>query len=653
MELGGASVVAVPADTDDETIQRVVRRAAVVPLLAALAQTTGDPSLLRDDLRPDPAEMRNPDGGLTADQVAAGRELALETVLALRDAAQAGVTEVREDAGPVPTDAELRRLMDFLTGEHPSDDYLALLHEELGTSGADERAPDWRADQLAPGREVRVVVIGAGMSGLLAAHRLDQAGIDHVIIEKNPEVGGTWLENVYPGCRVDVPNHLYSYSFAQRRDWPQHFSTQSTLLGYFRSFAEQFALRDRIRFSTEVTSCTFDEQTGRWQVALATPDGGRETLVADAIVSAVGQLNRPKLPAIEGRDEFAGPSFHSARWDDSIKLDGQRVAVIGTGASAIQLIPEVADRAAELLVFQRTPNWFVPAPDYHANLSDDTLWLMDHVPNYSQWYRFWLFWRLSEGILPAAEVEPDWDGDPRSVGARSDELRQLLTMYLELTFGDDPDLLGKVVPQYPPLAKRMLLDNGIWPTTLKRDDVHLISDPIERITAEGVVTGDGRTHPVDVIIYATGFEASRFLMPMQVTGRGGVDLHERWADDPHAYLGITVPDFPNLFCLYGPNTNLVANGSIIFFSECEVRYALGCLRLLLETGHQSLDCRPEVLEAYGEWVDAANSQMAWGASDVNSWYKNAAGRVTQNWPSSLLEFWTRTRAPDPADYTLT
>ncbi len=643
--------MAIPADADDETIRRAVRRSAVVPLLVALAQTTGDLSLLGDDLRPDPAEMRNPDGGLTADQRAAGQEVALEIVLALRDGARGGATLDRGAGRRVPTDDELRPLMDFLTGEHPSDDYLALLHEELGTSGADERAPDWRADQLDPDRTLRVVVIGAGMSGLLAAHRLDQAGIDHVIIEKNDDVGGTWLENVYPGCRVDVPNHLYSYSFAQRRDWPQHFSTQSTLLDYFRSFAQDQALDGNIRFSTEVTSCTFDEGSGRWQVALATPDGGAEMLVADAVISAVGQLNRPKLPVIDGLDTFAGPSFHSARWDDSVKLDGRRVAVIGTGASAIQLIPEVADRAEELLVFQRTPNWFVPAPDYHANLSDDTHWLMDHVPNYSQWYRFWLFWRLSEGILPAAEVEPGWSGDPRAVGARSDELRQLLTMYLEFTFGDDRELLAQVVPQYPPLAKRMLLDNGIWPNTLKRDDVTLISDPIERITPDGVVTADGRTHPVDVIVYATGFEASRFLMPMGVTGRGGADLHERWADDPHAYLGITVPGFPNLFCLYGPNTNLVANGSIIFFSECEVRYTLGCLRLLLETGHQWLDCKPDVYESYGAWVDAGNAKMAWGASEVNSWYKNAAGKVTQNWPSTLLEFWSRTRQPDPDDYS--
>ncbi len=643
-------------DADDETIRRAVRRGALTPLLVALAHATGDWSLLADDLRPDPAQVRDPDGGVSAEQRLEGQERVVETLQRLRREAAAspgGSGEVVATRAATPDDADLRRLMAFLTGEDPSDDYLALLREELDASGADLRAPSWRLYQLDPDRALRVVVIGAGMSGLMAAHRLDQAGVDHVVIEKNPEVGGTWLENVYPGCRVDVPNHLYSYSFAQRRDWPQHFSTQATLLDYFRRFADDHGIRDRIRFSTEVISATFDEATQQWQVAVSTPDGTTETLMADAVISAVGQLNRPKLPAIEGRDEFAGPWFHSARWDDTVKLDGQRVAVIGTGASAIQLIPEVADRAGELLVFQRTPNWFVPAPDYHDDISDETHWLMANVPNYSEWYRFWLFWRLAEGILPAAEVEPDWAGDPRSVGARSDELRTLLTMYLEFQFGDSPELLAQVVPQYPPLAKRMLLDNGVWPATLKRDDVHLITDPIERIAPDGVVTADGQLHPVDVIIYATGFEASRFLVPMQVTGRGGADLHERWGDDAHAYLGITVPDFPNLFCLYGPNTNLVANGSIIFFSECAVHYVLECLRLLVETHRRALDCRPEVEARYHEWIDAGNAKMAWGASDVNSWYKNDQGRVTQNWPFSLLEFWQRTRQPDPADYRLT
>jgi 4-hydroxyacetophenone monooxygenase len=491
------------------------------------------------------------------------------------------------------------------------------------------------------------------MSGLLAAHRLQQAGVPYVVLEKNDDVGGTWLENHYPGCRVDVPNHLYSYSFAQRDDWPQHFSSQPTLLDYFRHCAADLGLREHIRFGTEVASAAFSEEQGGWQVEVRNPDGTGETLEADVVISAVGQLNRPSRPDLRGRDDFAGPSFHSAEWNPAIDLGGQRVAVIGTGASGIQLIPEIAEQAAAVYVYQRTPNWFLPAPEYHAAMPDGAQWLLRHVPSYSQWYRFWLFWRLAEGALPAAVVDPEWSGHSGSVSARNDELRALLTMYIEHEFADAPDLLDHVVPRYPPLAKRMLLDNGTWARTLKRGNVQLVADPIDRITPTGITTDDGVERDVDVIIYATGFEASRFLMPMRVTGRGGADLHERWDGNPHAYLGMTVPGFPNLFCLYGPNTNLVANGSIIFFSECEVRYVLGCIELLLERHERTLECRVDVFDRYNERIDAGNALMAWGAANVNSWYKNAQGRVTQNWPFALLEFWQRTRRPDPDDFQIT
>jgi 4-hydroxyacetophenone monooxygenase len=629
--------------TDDAAIEAMVRQGALVPLLAALAQDTGDLSLLRDDLRPDPAHIREPQGGLSPEQRREARRVIIDALKRLEQGGHRSVDHTDTDA--------LRRIMEFTIAEE-STEYLDLLLEELAVSGDDLRAPHWRKDEIDPDRAFRVVIIGAGMSGLLAAHRLQQAGVDYVIVEKNPEVGGTWLENRYPGCRVDVPNHLYSYSFAQRHDWPQHFSTQSVLLDYFRECADDLEIRPHIRFRTEVVCAAFREAAQTWELELRNADGTTERLDADVVVSAVGQLNRPSLPPIEGRDSFAGPMFHSAEWDPGVELRDQRVAVIGTGASGIQIIPEIADEAAELHVFQRTPNWFLPAPEYHAAMPDGAQWLLQNVENYSQWYRFWLFWRLAEGALPAAKVDPDWSSDTGSISARNDELRALLTMYIESQFADAPELLDHVVPRYPPLAKRMLLDNGTWATTLKRDDVHLVAEPIDRIERDAVVTTDGSRTEVDVIIFATGFEASRFLMPMQVTGRGGADLHESWDGDARAYLGMTVPGFPNLFCLYGPNTNLVANGSIIFFSECEVRYVLESVKLLLEGRHRSLDCRRDVFDAYNVAIDEGNRQMAWGASTVNSWYKNRDGRVTQNWPFALLEFWQRTRRPDPADFEL-
>ena len=488
------------------------------------------------------------------------------------------------------------------------------------------------------------------MSGLLAAHRLNQAGIEVVVYEKNADVGGTWLENTYPGCRVDVSSHLFCYSFAQRDDWPQHFSAQPALLDYFRTFADDFKVRQFVNFSTTVDAVSFDEHSATWHVRTTDADGLSTTAGFDAIINATGQLNRPKLPDIAGRTSFDGPAFHSAEWAHDVDLTGKRVAVIGTGASAAQFIPIIAEQAEHVLVLQRTPNWLAPTLDYHADVADGQRWLLTHVPYYSQWYRFWLFWRYAEGMLPAVAVDPEWDGQGHSVSAANEQLRMLLGMYIGLCFGDRPDLLAKVMPDYPPAAKRIIRDNGVWATTLKRDNVQLITDPIAEIVPSGLLMGDGTAHDVDVIIYGTGFQASRFLTPMRVTGRGGVDLHEQWDGNARAYLGIVAPNFPNFFMLYGPNTNIVVNGSIIYFSECEVHYVMQCLRHILRTQARAIDCLPEVHDRYNQRIDEGNLRMAWGAATVNSWYKSESGRVAQNWPFSLLEFWQQTREVNAADY---
>ncbi len=631
-----------PIDVDDDVIRDALTHARVIPLLAAVAYATGDLSVLRDELRPDPARLVEPDGGVDGEQAALARELALAALVRFRDGGSV--------PAPVPGDEALRRILAFMVGDHMVDDYLPLFLEELSVHGDDLRAPDWTLDELAPGTPFRVAIIGAGMSGIAAAHRLKQAGVPFVVLEKDAEVGGTWYENTYPGCRVDVPNHFYSYSFAQRDDWPQHFSIQQVLLDYFRACADHFGLREHIRFDTEVTSAEWSDETGSWTLCLRTPDG-EETLEAQAVVSAVGQLNRPSFPTIPGRETFEGVSFHSARWRHDVDLAGKRVAVVGTGASAVQFVPEIAPEVGELLVFQRTPPWMVPSEDYHQEVSDQKRWLFRHVPTYTHWYRFWLFWQNAEGMLPAARVDPEWEGEG-SVGLLNDVVRQLLTAHITNEFAASPELIDQVLPTYPPIAKRVVRDNGTWPRALQRDNVSLITTGIDQITATGVTTVDGVSHDVDVIIYGTGFTASHFLTPMKVVGRGGVDLHEQWDGDARAYLGVTVPGFPNLFLLYGPNTNIVINGSIIYFSECEVHYLVGCLRMLLAGGHRALDVRPEVHDAYNVRIDEGNRNMVWGVSTVNTWYKNAKGRITQNWPFSLLDYWRETREPDPADYEL-
>jgi len=612
------------------TAVRNLTDVALPPLLAALAVVTGRHDLLRPELTLDPARRLEPQGGLDDAQQELARRMCDEALADL------------DANGPSPTidDVTLRRAMEFCFGEAVGERTFAMLREELALPGEDPRAPRWSVDAVAPGRRVRAVIVGAGMSGIAAAHRLGQAGVEVHILERAADLGGTWRDNRYPGCRVDVPNHLYSYSFATGFDWAQQFSTQPVLLDYFRDVADRLGITEHIEFGSDVLGARWDDAARVWRVDVRTAKGER-TVEAELLVSAVGQLHRPLIPDFEGRDAFDGPAFHTAAWDDAVDLAGRRVAVIGAAASAVQCVPEIAKVAAHVTVFQRTPNWFLPAPNYHDDLPDSVRTALREIPHLESWYRLWLFWRLSEGLM--AGTVP---------GPANEMFRAFFTAYLHEEFAARPDLLDAVLPDYPPFSKRVVLDDGSWAEALCSPHVDLVTAGVGRIDASGIIDGDGVRHDADVIIWATGFTASQFLAPMRIIGRDGADLRARWQDDAHAYLGITVPDFPNLFCLYGPNTNLVANGSIIFFTECEVNHLVDAVRVMLEAGASAIEPRPEVLAAYIAEVDAGNSARVWGQADVPSWYRNAAGRVTQNWPGTLEEFWAITRVADPADYRL-
>lgn len=617
-------------------------------LLMALVHLTGDEGLLADERRAvydslDPAA--NPDEGGYSAQTQADIRARAKTAIAAHL------------ANPKPSQPlspqTLRCMMDFVAGAPVPEHYADFLLDELGVGVIDTKTPHWETPKLrGAAKGMHVVIVGAGMSGLLAGIRLGQAGVPFTIVEKNADVGGTWFENTYPGCRVDNPNHMYSYSFEPNHAFPQFFSTQPVLLDYFRHMADKHDLRRHIRFETTVREAVFDEAAATWRVTVKTSGGGSEVIEASALITAVGQLNRPKMPDIEGRERFAGPSFHSSSWRHDVDLQGKRVAVIGTGASAYQFVPKIAPTVGHLDVFQRTPPWTLPKATYHHDVPEGKKWLLEHVPFYDRWYRFYLFWTLTDGVYDSVKADEDWRGSPRAVGAANAELSDMLAEAIRLQATDRPDLLAKVLPDYPFGGKRALVDNGVWIDALKRDNVDLVTDPIARIAPEGVVTEDGTLHPADVLIYGTGFQASRFLWPMRIVGRDGVELEQAWKGDARAYLGMTTPGFPNLFILYGPNTNIVVNGSIIFFSECSVRYTVGCLKLLAETGARTLEVRQEVHDAFNAKVDAANAKMAWGAPQVSSWYKNATGRVSQNWPFPLVDYWNATVAPDTKDFII-
>lgn len=598
-------------------------------LAVCVAQASGDLSLL---------DLETPGYDFFGDGMGGFSEGFVARLLADADRVLWPIVSAAAEPAPAPDQATVKRLMVWLAGGAVPDHYLPFLEEELALDGVDRRAPAPIA-----GRPLSAVICGAGMSGLLAAHRLRQAGVDVTIVEANDDVGGTWLLNRYPGVRVDTPNHLYSYSFEPNHDWPEFYSQGDVLLGYFQRFARHHGLYDVTRFGTRVESARWDEAARRWRVATSSGE-----LTADLFVSAVGQLNQPRYPDIPGRESFAGPAFHSARWDAGVDLAGKRVAVIGTGASAFQFVPIVADTASHVDVYQRTPPWLGPADNYHDPVPEGFQWAVEHIPNYDKWYRFWLFWMLTDGVLPNARADDDWSGGDHAIGVANAEMRAALVEKIEAQLTRRPQLRDHVVPAYVFGGKRSLRDNGVWLAALQRDHVELVTAAIAAIEPDGLRMADGGHRPADVLIYGTGFHASDFLAGFRVTGRDGADLHARWAGDPRAYLGLMVPDFPNFFMVYGPNTNIVVNGSIIFLSECGVRFITEMAGRIAREG--PLTVSHGAHDDFNARVDAENARMAWGHPGVSSWYKGKSGRVTQNWPFPLVDYWAATRAPDPAAF---
>jgi 4-hydroxyacetophenone monooxygenase len=632
-----------PIVASDSEIASAVEEADLPALLAAIAVLTGDEKLISDELQPPKSKMGasiKPQGGLSEEAQAKAKSLCVAALIAHRDAG----SPAADASAPL-----LEKAMKFLARGVGSE-YLPLLKHELALP-RDLGAPDWSKHDLAPERDFSVAVIGAGLSGVATAYRLQQAGIRYKVFEKNPEVGGVWWENVYPGCRLDTPNFAYSYSFAQKQDWPEQFSKQAEIQKYVSTVADATSVRPNIAFETEVVSMIYDDVTLLWRIETVDKAGKSRVEMFNAIVTATGQLNKPAFPDIAGLKSFGGVMVHSAKWQTDLDVRGKRVAVIGTGASAYQIVPAIVEDVAKMYVFQRNAPWMLPTPNYHEEIKPGMAWLLRHVPFYGRWFRFWQFWIAAEGRLPLVEVEQDWD-HPISVGRANEELRLECIDHLKAQLADRPDLLEKMTPKYAPGAKRMLRDNGVWADALKQPHTELVTDGILRIEEKGIVTSDGMLHEVDIIIMATGFQASDYLAPIKVVGRGGKDLHKWWGGDCRAYLGITMPGFPNLFMTGGPTTGVVVNGSAIFSAECAVEYAMSALRALLADGYAAMDVRQAPFDTFNERVDAGNLTKAWGVAETSSWYKNRFGRASQTWPFSLLEYWQLTEKVDLSDYEL-
>ncbi len=637
-----------PIRDDDAAIAAALEDVSIPALLMSMVHMSGDASLLRGSLRPQGVFLNEVQGFMSEEDKAAVRAQALEVIKAYRDR---GCT-----LPPPPSPETIHEMMSFIVAEPVPAEYVPMMLEEMELDGRDAREFHWDRDVSEARQRFHVAIIGCGMAGLLAGIRLGQAGIPYTIFEKNPGVGGTWYENRYPGCRVDVGNHFYCYSFEPNPEWSEFFARQPELQAYFERCADKYGVREHIRFETEVVNATWDESTSRWTVETRSADGRRDQVVADAVISAVGQLNRAKLPDIPGRERFEGVAMHSSAWRQDCDWRGKRVAVVGTGASGFQIVPTIAGEAAQVYVFQRSAQWMFANPNYHEKVGAGKKWALEHLPYYGRWYRFLLFWPGCDGGLPTMRRDPSWPHQDRAISEINDVTRQMFTQYLADQIHGDEELLAKVVPDYVCLGKRTLQDNGSWLAALQRDDVELISEPITEIREHSIVCGSGdeeREIEVDIIVWATGFHANRFLWPMRIAGRGGAVLSEQWGDDPEAYLGITVPNFPNLFCIYGPGTNLAHGGSLIFHSECQVRYILGCLKRLIEGGARSIECRPEVSDEYNRRLRAELEEMVWSHPSIkSSWYRNEAGRVTVLSPWRLVDYWRWTLEPNLDDFVV-
>jgi cation diffusion facilitator CzcD-associated flavoprotein CzcO len=481
------------------------------------------------------------------------------------------------------------------------------------------------------GRGLSVLIVGAGFGGIAAAIELQRHGFTNLtMLEKGEGIGGTWLHNTYPGAACDVPCHLYSFSYAQRRDWRQLCPTQADILRYVRGVASAEGVDRFVVPGAEVSSCAWDDEQHRWTVRTAA--GG--VYQADALVLATGQLHQPSIPPIAGRESFAGRSFHTARWDHEYDPRGKRVGVLGTGASAVQIVPELAGEARELVVFQRTGNWFLPRKNrpYPAPVRA----LIEHVPGVQELRRRFIF-QYCESLTLAIR-------HPRTVG-RLLGVRSALFMRSQLR---DAALRRRIWPDYTFGCKRILFSSQFLPA-LQRPNVRVVTEAISHMTADGIVTADGALHALDCVIYATGFRTNDFMFPMQVTGANGRSLADAWSAGPHAHLGLTVPGFPSLFMMYGPNTN-TSGGSILVYHEAQAAYVRQALELVQRTRAGALEVREDVEAAGDRALQARFAGTAWTGCD--SWYRDPSGRIVANWPGYMHEYVSATSRLEPSEYRL-
>ena len=621
-----------------DRLQVALGDANLPTLLLVVQHLTGDTRWTRAPYRPKRGKPLddNDSGGLSADLQDEVRAAAFDAIVAFYDGRLHPMT---------PSPEEVTRMLSCAMVEEVPPEYGELLSEEMDFISRDVEIP---ADTIP--HDFRVVIVGAGLSGVCMAIKLARAGVNFVVLEKDDDLGGTWLENVYPGCGVDTPGHLYAFSFAPNPEISRYFARRDEVENYIQRIAADYDIKRHIRFRSEVLHARYESASSVWRTDIKNAQGDVEALVANVLISAVGMVNRPSIPPIPGLDEFPGPVMHTATWDRSVDLTDQRVAVVGNGASAMQVVPSIVDTARHVTVFQRSKQWAVPHPNYHRSVKDSVRFLMSEVPFYIQWYRLRSFWNFSDRLHPALQIDRDWPHPERAVNKTNDRHRIFLTKYITEQLGDRTDLLQACLPDYPPYGKRPLIDNR-WYQTMCRDDVTLLTEAVDRVCGHNVVTSSEVEVPVDVIVMATGFKVLQFLWPMDIIGRSGRTLREQWGvDDARAYLGVSVPDFPNFFILNGPNTNAGHGGSAIHAVEFQVRYIMEAIGYLLTNRVAAIEVDYDAFDRYNDELDAALAQCIWSHEGMTTYYRNDSGRIVVSSPWKYIDYWTRLREFQPGDY---
>ena len=561
----------------------------------------------------------------------------------LRDRMRAVLTEPGAAVAGMPETRLLQRIMSVGMGEPVAAEFVPLLLEQTGLGDQVDRSNRVARQKIPAG--YKVLIIGAGLSGLAAGIKLAEAGYDYEIVEKNPEVGGTWWTARYPGAGVDTPSHFYSFSFAQTPEWSTYTPQSTEMRDYLIGVSHTFGLRDHIRFETSVTSLRWLADRDLWEVTLRDRDGGETVVLANAVINAHGRLSRWKMPNIRGLSDFTGPVVHTADWDENLDLAGKRVALIGTGASAAQCGPAIVDEVAHLTVFQRSGHWVVPNTKAGTPVPEAVRWAMRHIPHYLEWFRFGIYWTGSDGLYSNLIKDPDWPADSPSVSQENEYLRQYCLANLQQKLAGRPDLIAKLTPDSPVFSKRIVMDTH-WIDMFARDDVNLVAEGIERVEADAIIAADGTRHPVDVIILATGYDNARMAGWLDIIGRDGRNLREEWGDeDPVAYFGLMIPGFPNYFHILGPNSAPNHGAGVNLVSESQINYIIECLDQLIETNARSLEPTEEACAAFNDRVQGQMPKMIWTHPKANSYYKNSKGRVIGSWPFRLLDYWTECRGP--------